>query len=83
MGETVTAAVRTRKEPPLVSLMEENDVNSYAPTVLSFLHNFLKSGVASSSVADPGGFLGFRGTPLFVVLHTSAVENVLDSGTPL
>ena len=52
-----------------MSLMEENDVNSYAPTVLSFLHNFFKSGVASSSVADPGVFLGFRGTPLFVVLR--------------
>ena len=49
--------------------------------------------MANISVADPGGFLGFLGNPLFVVLracaaglvrtHTSAVENVLDSGTPL
>ena len=26
-------------------------------------------GTATTAVADPGGFLGFRGTPLFVVLR--------------
>ena len=44
------------------------------------------------AVVDLAGFLGFRVTPLFVVLHAcvaglvhvhEAGENVLDSGTPL
>ena len=38
------------------------------------------------AVADLGGFLEFRGTPIFVVLRACVaglvVENVLDSGTP-
>ena len=47
--------------------------------------------VTKTTLADPGGFLGFRGTPLFVVLRACVAGLVraherskafLDSGTP-
>ena len=44
-----------------------------------------------AAVVDPGGFLGFHRTPLFVLVTyvniascacTSTVKNIVDSGTP-
>ena len=58
---------------------------------LGWLSSYFHVNSSLYTVADPGEFLGFRGTPLLSFcahasliscVRTSAVINVLDSGTP-
>ena len=63
----------------------------FMTVILRTLSNSDTCAMAKISVVDPGGFLGFRGTPfLSFCAHappascarTSAVENILDGGIP-